>query len=74
MRTYRIHLHKEQEGGYTAVVPTLAGCITYGETVDEVIAMAKEAIELFLEELLDRGEEIPDDNDTLEYSINLQAV
>ncbi len=74
MRTYRIHLHKEQEGGYTAVVPTLAGCITYGETVDEAIAMAKDAIELFLEELLDRGEEIPDDNDTLEYSINLQAV
>ena len=42
-----------------AVVPTLARCITYGETVGEAISMAKEAVELFIEELNDRGEEIP---------------
>lgn len=57
-----------------AVVPTLAGCITYGESIDEAIAMAKDAIELFIQELTDRGENIPDDNNTLEYSINLQTV
>ncbi len=38
---------------------------------DTRVAMAKEAIELFIEELKERGEAIPDDNTTLEYSINL---
>ena len=73
-RTYRINLRKEEEGGYTVFVPSLPGCITYGETVDEAIDMAKEAIELYLEELQDRGETIPDDSNVLEYSLNLMAV
>lgn len=74
MYTYKIHLHKEDEGGFTVIVPALPGCITYGENVDEAISMAKEAIELYLEELKDRGEEIPDDTNTLEYSINLASA
>lgn len=73
MYTYNIHLHKEPEGGFTVTVPALAGCITYGEDIDEAIAMAKEAIELFIEELKDRGESIPDDSNTLGYSLNLAS-
>ncbi len=73
-RTYRINLRKEEEGGYTVFVPSLPGCITYGETVDEAIDMAKEAIELYIEELKDRGDSIPDDSNMLEYSLNLMAV
>lgn len=69
MHTYKLHLHKEPQGGFTVSVPSLPGCITYGENVDEAIAMAKEAIELYLEELKDRGEVIPDDNNILEYSL-----
>lgn len=74
MYTYKIHLHKETDGGFTVSVPALPGCVTYGEDLDEAIAMAKEAIELFLEELQDRGEAIPDDSNTLEYSINLETL
>ena len=70
MRTYRINLRKEEEGGYTVLVPALPGCITYGETVDEAIEMAKEAIELYVEELQDHGEIVPDDSKMLEYSLN----
>ena len=73
-RTYRINLRKEEEGGYTVFVPSLPGCITYGETVDEAIEMAKEAIELYIEELQDRGDYVPDDSNVLEYSLNLMAV
>ena len=72
--TYKILLHKEPEGQYTATVPTLPGCITYGENLDNAIVMAKEAIELYIEELRSRGEEIPDDSNTLEYSINLATA
>jgi len=74
MYTYKIHLQKEAEGGYTVTVPRLPGCITYGADVDEAIAMAREAIELYIEELQDRGEPIPDDTNTLEISLNFQNV
>ncbi|EKB48494.1 type II toxin-antitoxin system HicB family antitoxin [Cecembia lonarensis] len=74
MLTYKIHLNKEAEGGYTVSVPALPGCITYGETVDEAISMAKEAIELYIEELRERGETIPDDRNTLEYSLTLEEI
>ena len=70
MRTYRINLRKEEEGGYTVLVPALPGCITYGETIDEAIEMAKEAIELYVEELQNHGEIVPDDSNMLEYSLN----
>ena len=60
--TYKILLHKEPEGPYTVTVPALPGCITFGETVEHSIQMAKEAIELYIEELQERGEEIPDDS------------
>ena len=72
--TYKILLHKEPEGGYTAIVPTLPGCITYGESIDESVAMAKEAIELYIEELKSRGESVPDDTDTFEYSLSLETA
>ena len=65
-------LHKEPEGGYTVSVPALPGCITFGEDVDEAIAMAKDAIDIYIEELQSRGEAIPDDSNTLEYSLNLE--
>lgn len=67
-------MHKEAEGGFTVNVPALPGCVTYGEDIDECIAMAKEAIELYIEELKERGETIPDDSETLEYSLNLATA
>jgi predicted RNase H-like HicB family nuclease len=72
--TYKILMHKEPEGTYTVLVPALPGCMTYGETVEHAIQMAKEAIELYIEDLHERGEEIPDDSETLEYSVNLQTA
>ncbi len=72
MLTYKILLQKEPEGGFTVTVPALPGCITYGENIDEAIAMAKEAIELYIDELKERGDTIPDNNNTLEYSLNLE--
>ena len=72
--TYKILLHKEPEGGFTVTVPALPGCITYGEDLDEAIFMAKDAIGLYVAELQSRGEPIPDDSNTLEYSINLETA
>jgi antitoxin HicB len=57
--SYRILLRKEPEGGYTVVVPSLPGCVTYGETIEKAIEMAKEAIELYIESLKEHDEEVP---------------
>jgi antitoxin HicB len=70
---YRTLLRKEPEGGYTVTVPTLPGCVTYGETVDEAIAMAREAIELYIEHLQEKGEEIPTEEGLLEYTLTVEA-
>ncbi len=71
--TYKKLMNKEPEGQYTVTVPALPGCITYGANVDHAIEMAKEAIGIYVEELQSRGEDVPDDSTTLEYSLNLTA-
>ena len=72
---YRILLRKEPEGGYTVIVPSLPGCVTYGDNIEEALSMAKEAILLYLESLKEHREEIPTEDDTLEYTmiVNLDA-
>ena len=70
---YRVLLRKEPEGGYTVIVPSLPGCVTYGEDIEDAIKMAKEAIELYIESLRAHGEEIPDEQDTLEYLVTVEA-
>ena len=39
----------EEDGGYTAYVPSLPGCISEGDTIDEAMANIREAIDLYLE-------------------------
>jgi antitoxin HicB len=70
---YRILLKKEPEGGYTVTVPSLPGCITYGETLEEAIKMAKEAVELYLESLKAHGEEIPTEDEIFEYTLSVES-
>lgn len=71
--SYRILLRKEPEGGYTVVVPSLPGCVTYGDTIEKAIEMAREAIELYIQSLKKHGEEIPTEEKTLEYTLSVKA-
>jgi len=70
---YRVLLREEPEGGYTVIVPSLPGCVTYGETLDEAKRMVKEAIELYIQTLKELGEEIQTDEGTFEYFVTLEA-
>jgi predicted RNase H-like HicB family nuclease len=45
----KVVLEPSDEGGFTAYVPSLPGCITEGETVEEALRNAQEAIALYLE-------------------------
>lgn len=44
---------------FGVVVPDLPGCFSAGDTLDEAIANASEAIELWIETVLDDGGEVP---------------
>ncbi len=70
---YRVLLKKESEGAYTAIVPILPGCISWGVTIDDAIHNAHEAIELYLESLLAHGEEIPTEEGILESHIKISS-
>ncbi|MCK4766623.1 MAG: type II toxin-antitoxin system HicB family antitoxin [Candidatus Aminicenantes bacterium] len=70
---YRILLREEEEGGYTVLVPSLPGCITFGDTIDEAVSMAGEAIELYIESLSENGEAIPTEQRTFEYNLSIEA-
>lgn len=45
----KVVLEPSDEGGYTVYVPSLPGCISEGNTVEEALANIREAIELYLE-------------------------
>lgn len=48
-----------ESGGYTVTVPALPGCFTHGETVEEALEMARDAIACYLE--LPGGSSVGDD-------------
>ena len=48
-----------EEGVYAVTVPALPGCFTQGETVEEAIEMAKDAIALHIEGLIAQGLPVP---------------
>jgi len=70
--SYRILLRPEPEGGYTVIVPSLPGCITYGKNLKEAREMAVDAIKVYLASLRKHGEPIVDDSDTLEGTLDIQ--
>ena len=62
--SYTIILEPDpDEGGYTVTVPALPGCVTQGETIEEAIVMAKDAIRLFIETLIAEGQPVPQEHE-----------
>ena len=56
----RVVLEPSEEGGYTAIVPALPGCISEGDTRDEALVNIEEAIRLYLEPVDDDQPLAPD--------------
>jgi len=61
---FNLALRPEPEGGFTAIVPALRGCVTYGRTLSEARKMAKDAIRGTIESLKKHKEPIPTDDET----------
>lgn len=59
---YKAVIEPQEEGGYTAFVPKLPGCVSEGETYQETLENIREAIELYIEVLEERKQPILFDN------------
>jgi predicted RNase H-like HicB family nuclease len=64
----KILLEPSEEGGYTAVVPSLPGCISEGNSKEEAIQNIKEAVELYMEPVED-DEIFPADSEIIELAV-----
>lgn len=58
---FTVVFQKEPDGGYTAIVPALPGCVTWGETIEAAKSAAREAIESYLGSLAKDSEDAPGD-------------
>lgn len=57
--TYTVIIRQGNERGFVAMVPALPGCVSQGRTRRETVRNIKEAIELYVESLLDDGLPVP---------------
>ncbi len=63
--TYTVILEPDADGGYVVSCPSLPGVVTEGETVEEALAMARDAITGYLESLRKDGLPIPEERGAL---------
>lgn len=56
---YPIVIHKDKDSDYGVIVPDLPGCFSAGDTADEALSNAIEAIECHIEGMLADGEPVP---------------
>ncbi len=59
--SYSVFYEASPEGGYVAFVPSLPGCHTQGDTLEEAETNVKEAIEVYLESLAGHNDYIPEE-------------
>ena len=57
---FKVIIEPDEPGGFVVSCPSLQGCYSQGDTIDEALENIKEAILLCLEDLESTGEEVPD--------------
>ncbi len=59
MSHYAIVIERGDDGSYSAYVPDLPGCVSCGDTLEELRGNIREAIHLHIESLQENGEAVP---------------
>jgi antitoxin HicB len=57
-----IVLYQDEDGMWCVRVPSLPGCFTQGQTMEEAIENAKDAITVYIESLIEDGLPVPEEN------------
>lgn len=73
-RDYSVILEPQEGGGFTVLVPALPEVVTEGETEEEALLMAEEAISLALEYRHEHGLPIPKDAEPLIKKVKIPAA
>lgn len=75
MKTFQVirsgilfELQSESEGGYTITVPSLPGCISYGESFEKAMELIKDAMEGWLAVAREEGVPIPEQFESIEVA------
>jgi len=71
---YTVIVHNAEEGGYWVEVPLLPGCFSQGETIDEAISSARDAIECHIQGLKDEGQQIPKEEGLVIGRVEVKAA
>lgn len=68
MKTFilKVILEQEEDGRWSASIPALPGCSSWGYSKQEALDNIKDAAEIYIEDMIDAGEEIPTSSDKLE--------
>ena len=68
MKTFilKVILKEEEDGRWSASIPALSGCSSWGYSKQEALDNIKDAAEIYIEDMIDSGEGIPTPSDKLE--------
>lgn len=62
LNTRKVLLFQDEDSYFVVEVPSLPGCFSQGKTREEALKNIKEAIDLHIEVLQERGQGVPEDN------------
>ena len=68
MKKYAVVIEKIPDSNYSAYVPDLPGCISTGDTRDEIEKNIREAIEFHIEGMIEDGDPIPEPGTNIYYA------
>ena len=68
MKTFvlRVDLKEEEDGRWSASIPTLPGCSSWGYSRQDALVNIKDAAEIYIEDMVDAGEGLPTSSDKIE--------
>ena len=68
MKTFvlRVSLEKEEDGRWSASIPAPPGCASWGYSREEALSNIKDAAEVYIEDIIEAGEELPSPSDKIE--------
>ncbi len=71
---YNVIFRPEPEGGFTVIVPSLPGCVSYGKDLKEAKKMAVDAIKAYISSLKKHKEPVPTDEENFFTSVEVKKI
>ncbi len=59
---FRARLEQDEDGRWSSWIDVLPGCAAWGYTADEALSALRDAVEVYIEDMVEAGEEIPKEN------------